>query len=218
MPLLTWRETLPSDASQVGQSPAEIRQHMVAVATGLGTQLQWPGSGGGSSLSAGHFWPGASRPFFDVESNSSVSNDPVQRHHLFLASDTSRLLKYGVSNSVVNMRLVGTPRLVEHATLPTASNGIWVSSSGSTTVSFSNEAIRQVTIYYSPVGASNNTTVIFSSAPVISVSVSNYSFIPALISVSASSFIVELDAVQSDNTTMSFALSWLASGQTTGAQ
>lgn len=122
MPTLNWVETLPSDGSAVGRSPAEIRQPMTNVALGLGTQLEWPGSGGGSELSAGQPKAGAARPYFAASSAKSLAA-PQQ---LFLTSDTTRLYFMTSAGTV----LAGTMYLMEHQTAP--STGRWVFQSGTT--------------------------------------------------------------------------------------
>lgn len=135
MSVSAWTETIPSGTSQVGDFPSYARTAFANIATGLAVEHYWPGSGGGSTDSAGELLPGASRAFVDVQSNSSAPNSQMTGR-LFLASDVSRLFIYDSSGTY----LVGTPYCSEHSmtylpgSFPYPSpTGYWLRQSGSYT-------------------------------------------------------------------------------------
>lgn len=124
-----WTETIPSDASIVGHEPPHLRSVWTSIALGLGTNLFWPESGGGSQASLGDLRLGGSRAFYDVASQSSSADTTRQLARAFLASDTSRLFVYESDRTL----LAGTPYLIEHGTA--AGRGVWVETRGQTLVS-----------------------------------------------------------------------------------
>ena len=123
-----WTETIPSDASIVGHEPPHLRSVWTSIGLGLGTNLFWPESGGGSQASLGDLRPGGSRAFYDTASNSSSADTTRYLARAFLASDTSRLFVYESDRTL----LAGTPYLIEHGTA--AGRGVWVETRGTEVV------------------------------------------------------------------------------------
>jgi len=113
MTKISWNETIPSITSKVGDFPRYAQSVWTAISNAFAgsNSLYWDGSGGFSANSRGELAAGASRPFFDVQSNSSAPNSQMTAR-AFLASDTTRLLAYESAATY----LVGTPSLVEMAT------------------------------------------------------------------------------------------------------
>lgn len=187
MPTITWTETLPSNASAVGRSPSEIRQHIISTAQGLGAWLEWPGSGGGSELSPGDPKAGAARPYFAPASQHSLAS-PQQ---LFLTSDTTRLL-FTTSAGTVQ---AGTVRLLEHDT--TAGGDMWVMQSGTTVIPQANNSV--ITF-----------ATAFSDAPSV-VATSTYIGVTfAILAVSAQTFSITARRFGGSDATT---LTWLALGK-----
>lgn len=126
MSAISWVETVPSATSLVGIEPRHLQSVWTAVATGLATNLYWPGSGGGSDASIGRLKPGASRTYVDVISNSSVVNSQATGR-VFFATDSTRAVLYDSAGTY----LFGTPYLAE---MHTPSAFPWVRQTGQTVV------------------------------------------------------------------------------------
>jgi hypothetical protein len=92
MTLIKWVESVPSNASKVGNAPTDFRSVWTAIATGMATEHFWPGVGGASQASAGELLPGASRTFVDAFSASSVPSQGTAR--LFFDTTNARLYVY----------------------------------------------------------------------------------------------------------------------------
>lgn len=107
MATIAWDEAQPSNTSNAGLADDELRSLKSALATGLGTDLFWPGSGGGSAASAGEMRPGKARAYFGTESQVSG----VTSGALMVTSDTSRLFGLTSGGTV----FLGSSRAVEYA-------------------------------------------------------------------------------------------------------
>ena len=172
MPTITWVESVPSNASRVGNAPVDFRSVWTAVTTGLSVEHFWPGSGGASEASAGELRPGASRAFSGNRSASSAPNSQMTGR-LFLDRDNSRLYAYDSAGTY----LVGTSWYGEDATgtqgggyflrtagaIPGISTG-----SGVTTISFGVTYVTYPTV-----------CVTSSSASWMMCAVSNFSTLPS---------------------------------------
>lgn len=116
---IQWIEGVPSGTSAVGLFPPFAQSVWSSIATGMSTELFWPGVGGGSNLSAGVLKPGGSRFFMGTRSQSSNSalGDIVGRG--FLCSDQSILLAYDSTGTY----LAGSPFCIEYSATTTALGG-----------------------------------------------------------------------------------------------
>lgn len=123
---ISWVENIPSGTSTVGSFPPLAHSVWTAIATGMATELFWPGVGGGSNSSAGLLHPGASRFFVGTRSQSSNSatGDIVGRG--FLASDQSILLVYDSTGTYLG----GSPFCVEYSTTTNAVGGSHLDTTG----------------------------------------------------------------------------------------
>lgn len=113
MALSNWSEAIPSGTSAVGTFPSYARALWAGIASAMGIEHYWNGSGGGSDASTGDLRPGGSRTFVAARSASSVPSQGTGR--LFYASDESRLLMYGSAATY----LVGTASYDEFETAST---------------------------------------------------------------------------------------------------
>lgn len=118
-----WEESVPSNASFVGNAPQDFRSVWTAMATGLSVEHFWPGSGGESDASAGELRLGASRAFSAPKSRSSTPANAIGR--LFLDQTNSRLYAYESGSTY----LVGTSWFEDNAT-DSGSSGYWVRTAG----------------------------------------------------------------------------------------
>lgn len=125
MTTLGWTESVPSNASLVGNAPKDFRSVWTALSLGLATEHFYPGSGGGSDASAGDLLPGGSRCFVDNKSRSSAPNSQYTGR-LFLDIDNSRLYAYESAATY----LVGTSWYNDNAS--DAGTNYWVRTSGNT--------------------------------------------------------------------------------------
>ena len=112
-----WNESAPANSDNAGTADDELRSLKSNIAGGRSQSMYWPGSGGGSTASAGQMKPGAARTFFAAQSLVSANSDGC----LMVASDTSRLFAVGSGGSV----FLGGSRTIEHVTLPLG-NSRWV--------------------------------------------------------------------------------------------
>lgn len=127
MTQIAWTETVPSGTSRVGDFPTFAISVWTAISTGLSRSgtLYWNAGGGASDASTGELAAGGSRPFYDVQSNSSAPNSQMTGR-LFFASDTSRLLVYESAATY----MVGSANFVEMGT--DGGKGAWYSYSSFT--------------------------------------------------------------------------------------
>src|SRR6266581_2347986 len=127
MTQILWNESIPSGTSKVGDFPPYAVSVWTAISNGLsrGGTFYWNAGGGSSDASTGELAAGGSRPFYDVQSNSSAPNSQMTGR-LFFASDTSRLLAYESSATY----MVGSANFVEHGT--DGGKGAWYSYSSFT--------------------------------------------------------------------------------------
>ena len=100
---MTWAETVPSNASVVGDFPNFAKSIWTTISRGMAVEHYWPASGGASNASIGDLQPGASRAFFAAQSASSAPSQATGR--AFFASDASRLFWYTSDRTVLG----GTP-------------------------------------------------------------------------------------------------------------
>jgi hypothetical protein len=122
MTTLNWDEALPSDASRVGVAPPDLRSLWTSIGAGVGEELFFPGSGGGSQASAGELKPGSTRAFLGAQSASS--NDATNLGKLFLSSNSTFLLLYESAET----HRVGGAGTLSHGSQPLG--GVWVEQRG----------------------------------------------------------------------------------------
>jgi hypothetical protein len=94
MATIKWTESVPSNASRVGNAPVDFRSVWTAIATGLAVEHYWPGVGGGSQTSAGDLRPGGSRTF----ANDSSSAPPA-------VSQLTARLSLNITDSINKIKL-----------------------------------------------------------------------------------------------------------------
>ena len=128
---IAWDEAAPANTDNAGTGDDVLRSLKTNIAGGLSQSMYWPGTGGGSTASAGQMKPGAARTFFAAQSLVSANSDGC----LMVASDTSRLFGVGSTGST----FFGGARSIEHATLPLG-NTRWVVS-GQTVPNGTNTAL-----------------------------------------------------------------------------
>ena len=151
-----WNELLPNDSDFYAGDASAVRSLETSFAQGISNALMWPGSGSGSSASAG--WPQfgfGSRPCLDVQSNlsSTVSASlMLSLDSAFTSSSTFTMRLWDTSS--VTTQMVGGRLAVEHYWLQDGTFSLvteagppkgtrWVMSGG--TVSASSAAVFGVT-------------------------------------------------------------------------
>lgn len=90
---IQWTETVPSNASFVGNAPIDARSIWTAIETGLKVEHFWSGNSFGDLL------PGASRAFVAARSASSVPSQGTGR--LFIDTTNGRIYAYSDGTYVV---------------------------------------------------------------------------------------------------------------------
>lgn len=108
---INWDETVPSDSDQFSGFPTQVRSLKSSFALAIANSLFWPGSGGGTTASAGSVKAGTARAIYDVQSNFSAPSS-VSSGQAYIASDTSRL--FGGGSSLT--QFLGGARITEDVT------------------------------------------------------------------------------------------------------
>ena len=207
MPVLTWKETLPSETSKVGISPPEIHAHKTAIAQWLGAWLEFPGSGGGSENSAGVLKAGASRALYGAASLSSNADMGTNKGKVYFTSDTTRLYAYDSSGTYC----IGTPSLVEVLT-DGDTNNAYVMQSGQSYVSAPNVNTKSYSFSHDGVSAKR---IEFAANPVVVAYTSHTSILLGVSTVTTGGFSSTASWWGSGDTS-AYTVCWRASGYTSG--
>ena len=205
MPVLNWKETLPSETSKVGISPPEIHAHKQAIAQWLGAWLEFPGSGGGSENSAGVLKAGASRALHGAASLSSNAAMGTNKGKVYFTSDTSRLYVYDSSGTYC----VGTPRLTEVLT-DSDPMFAYVFQSGQSYVASPNDPAKSFSFSKDGVSAK---WVEFTTEPIVVAYTSHTSILLGISTVTTGGFTSAASWWGSGNTS-AYTVFWRASGYT----
>ena len=171
MTTLKWAESVPSNASLVGNAPVDFKSVWTSIALGMATEHFYPGSGGGSDASAGILRPGGSKCFVGNRSDSSVQNSQYTGR-LFLDRTNSRLYAYDSAGTY----LVGTSWYEEMAT-DAGGTAYWARSAG---------AVASV-----PTGSSTTVVALpltYGAAPRIVITSSNASWYFCLVTSTTTNF------------------------------
>ena len=133
MATIKWVESIPSNASKVGNAPVDFRSVWTAVATGMAVEHFFEGSGGASTASSGDLRPGGSRAYtIDGAAAPPLSTSQLTARLAIAITDTisaGRIQRLRVYDSAGTYQ-VGTSWLAENAA--DAGTGYWLRQAGAT--------------------------------------------------------------------------------------
>jgi hypothetical protein len=111
---INWDESLPKDSDYYATHAASLRTLESTIAGALGQTMNWPGSGGGTPVSAGSLKPGVARSYFTLQSqfstllssttvgNTSAATAFTPAAPFFQTSDTSRAFSQNWTSSATS--------------------------------------------------------------------------------------------------------------------
>lgn len=190
MSSLTWLNSDPASSSTASFLDDAIRSFQSAVAAGLGESLNWPGTGGGSTTSAGRPKLGSARVRYDAAPSAGIA----VAGHLGVSS-TRGLLQHLDSTAFY---VLGGASMLENvnATLVSAASLVWQAEQGT-----SDETTATASSY---VFASA-----YSADPVLVVTSDRKDFVVNVSALNTSGFSSTVSRLTSS---LTYTLSWYAEG------
>jgi hypothetical protein len=127
---IQWVESVPSNASKVGNAPVDFKSVWTAISTGMAVEHYWPGAGGGSNASIGELKPGGTRTYVIDTATAPPTTSQLTARLAMTVTDAinkikvQRLRVYESAGTY----LVGTSWLDEHSN--SCGSGYWLRQAG----------------------------------------------------------------------------------------
>lgn len=203
-PLINWDEQLPSDGSTV--QAKEIRDLWASISGGLEESLDWSGA------VAGKVRTGAAPSFVTTETNIAglFESTASSTARLAFASDTSRLWTLGLlPTNTGKAYFVGGPQLLEHIDQVPPGHFMLIGSGSSLLVAVDGDS--RITFHSN--GLNSSDALVYETPPQVLVTSDNTDYIPLLVSVTSTKFVVDMQPLQSAAANVT--LTWVSSGTST---